>query len=218
MVHKLQCTLLCEPCRNKGALPLIYLLVISPWLKPRELTSFSVSSEELLWNRLYCAIVSDNIDVISSVLGASVKTSGESGLGTSGACLLQDTNQALDDTSAPEISGQENNHILESDVEANIISGFERREDNLNVNDSNFDENSEPSRINVNEQAADSGVKNERKDVQQSDGETAAKGIVDVINGRFGESGDTLLHVASRSSRTEIVLRLLECGADPAVK
>jgi len=176
-----------------------------------------VSSEQLLWNRLHCAIVSDNKEVISSVLGASVKPSGESGSGTSGACLLQDANQALDDTSAPEISGQENNHILESDAEVNI-SDCERREDNLNVNDSNFDENSEPSRINVNEQAADSGVKNERKDVQQSDGETAAKGIVDVINGRFGESGDTLLHVASRSSRTEIVLRLLECGADPAVK
>ena len=169
--------------------------------------------------------MSDNIEVISSVLGASVKTSGESESESSGACLLQDTNQALDDTSAPEISGQENNQFLESDAEANIISDCERHEDNVNVDcsdvskpDSNFNENSEPSRINVNEQAANSEVKNGRGDVQQSDGETPAKGIVDVINGRFGEGGDTLLHVASRSSRTEIVLKLLESGADPAVK
>ena len=169
--------------------------------------------------------MSDNVDVISSVLGASVKTSGESESGNIEACLLQDTNQVMDDTSASEILGQENNQLVESDVEANVISDCERHGDNLNVDcsnvskpDSNFNENSEPSRINVNEQAADSEVKNGRKDVQQSDRETPAKGIVDVINGRFGESGDTLLHVASRSSRTEIVLRLLECGADPAVK
>jgi len=160
--------------------------------------------------------------VICSVLGTGVKTSGESESGASGACecILHDTNQALDDTSAPEVSGQENNQFVESDAGANIISAFERHEDNFDVSkpDSNFNENSEPSRINKNEQAADSEVKNGLKDVQQNDSETPAKGIGDVINGRFGESGDTLLHVASRSSRTEIVLRLLECGADPAVK
>lgn len=169
--------------------------------------------------------MSDNLEVISSVLGASVKASGESESDSVDACLLQDTNQALDDTRAPEMSGLENNKFLESDAEANIISDCKRHEDNVNVDcsdvskpDSNFNENLEPSRINVNETADNSEVKNGRGDVQQNDGETPAKGIVDVINGRFGESGDTLLHVASRSSRTEIVLRLLECGADPAVK
>ena len=167
--------------------------------------------------------MSDNIEVISSVLGASVKISGESESESSGACLLREKNHALDDTSAPEISGQENNHFLESDTEANIISDCERHEDNVDCSDvskpdSIFNENSEHSRINVNEQSDSSEVKSGRKDVQQSDGETPAKGIVDVINRRFGEGGDTLLHVASRSSRAEIVLRLLECGADPAVK
>ena len=167
--------------------------------------------------------MSDNIEVISSVLGASVKTSGKSESGTSGSCLPQDTNQALDDTRTSGISGQENNQLLESDAEANIISDCKRHDGHLNVNDvskpdSNFSENLEPSRISINEQAASSEVKNGREDVQQSEGETPAKAIVDVINGRFGENGDTLLHVASRSSRTEIVLRLLQCGADPAVK
>ena len=163
------------------------------------------------------------MEVISSVLGASVKTSGESESESSGACLLQEKSQALNDTSAPEISGQENNQFLESDAEASLISDYERHESDLSVNDvskpdSSFCENSESSRIIVSEQEVTSEVKNGCEDVQQSGEETPAKGNVDVINGRFGESGDTLLHVASRSSRTEIVLRLLECGADPAVK
>lgn len=163
--------------------------------------------------------------MISSVLGASVKTSGESELESSGACLLREKKRVVDGTRAPQISGQENIQFLDSDAEANIISDCERQDNNLNVDCSdvsepysNFNESSEPSRINVNEQSDNSEVKNGRGDVQHSDGETPAKGIVDVINGRFGESGETLLHVASRSSRTEIVLSLLECGADPAVK
>ena len=169
--------------------------------------------------------MSDNREVFSSVLGARVKTFEKSESGTSGVCLLKETNQALDDTKTLEISGQENNQILERAAETNIISDCERHEENLIVDcsdvskpDLNISENTEPSGININEQAASSEVENGREDIQQSNGETPAKGIVDVINGRFGESGDTLLHVASRSSRTEIVLRLLECGADPAVK
>lgn len=169
--------------------------------------------------------MSDNREVISSVLGASVKTSGESESETRGACLVQEKNQALDDTSTTEISGLENNQLLESYAKVNINRNCEQHECNSNVNysdvskpDSNINENGESARINTNEESASSEVKIRREDLQQSDGETPSKGIVDVINGRFGENGDTLLHVASRSSRTEIVLRLLECGADPAVK
>ena len=46
----------------------------------------------------------------------------------------------------------------------------------------------------------------------------SSKRLLDAINGCFGEGGETLLHVASRSSRTDIVLSLLELGANPAVK
>lgn len=163
--------------------------------------------------------------MFSSVLGARVETFEESDSGTGGACLLKETNQSLDDTKTLEISGQENNQFLERVAETDIISNCERHEGNLIVDcndvskpDLNISESTEPSKININGQPASSEVENGREDIQQSNGETPAKGIVDVINGRFGESGDTLLHVASRSSRTEIVLRLLEYGADPAVK
>ena len=46
----------------------------------------------------------------------------------------------------------------------------------------------------------------------------SSKRLLDVINRCFGEGGETLLHLASRSSRTDIVLSLLEFGANPAVK
>lgn len=223
--YNLQCTLLHEPCGTKLRCFTNKSFNISIWFKQSDLTSLLVSSEQLLWNRLYCAIVSDNTEVFSSFLGARVKTFEESDSGTSGACLLKETNQSLDDTKTLEISGQENNQFLERVAETNFISDCERHKGNLigdcsdvSKPDSNISENTEASRININELAPSSEVENGREDIQQSNGETPAKGIVDVINGRFGESGDTLLHVASRSSRTEIVLRLLECGADPAVK
>jgi len=58
----------------------------------------------------------------------------------------------------------------------------------------------------------------ETKELERNNGEVSLKSVLDVINGRFGEGGDTLLHVASRSSRTDIVSMLLESGADPALK
>lgn len=55
-------------------------------------------------------------------------------------------------------------------------------------------------------------------DQEGSTCEMSSKRLLDVINRCFGEGGETLLHVASRSSRTDIVLSLLEFGANPAVK
>ena len=57
------------------------------------------------------------------------------------------------------------------------------------------------------------------QELKGNDRDMLSKRVLDdVINRRLGEGGDTLLHVASRSSRTDVVLMLLECGADPAVK
>ena len=164
------------------------------------------------------------MEVISSILGVSVKSAGEPDLKTGEACLPQATNQALDDTRKSGISDLENNELLESDAEVTRTCE-RRRERNLHVNtsddskpDSKINEDSNSARITINEQAISSELTHGCEVDKPSNGDAPSRKTLDVINGRFGEGGDTLLHVASRSSRTEIVLTLLECGADPAVK
>ncbi|XP_078375747.1 LOW QUALITY PROTEIN: tRNA endonuclease ANKZF1-like [Oculina patagonica] len=184
-----------------------------------------VSPEQHLWNRLYCAIVSENKEVISSILGVNVKSSGEPESDSSETRLPGETSQALEDASKSDISSLEKNQLLESDAKENINRTCEGHERNLNENvnddsksDPDIKEDAKSTKVTSNEQASSLEVTNGCGAVQQSNGEIPSKRIEDVINGRNGEGGDTLLHVASRSSRTEIVLRLLECGADPAVK
>ena len=57
-------------------------------------------------------------------------------------------------------------------------------------------------------------------DIKRNDcnGDNSPIIIAELINGRYGELGETLLHGASRFSQTEILLMLLNNGADPAVK
>lgn len=57
-------------------------------------------------------------------------------------------------------------------------------------------------------------------DIERNDcnGDNSPVIIAELINGRYGELGETLLHGASRFSQTEILLMLLNHGADPAVK
>ena len=171
--------------------------------------------------------MSENKQVISSILGVSVKSSEERELETSEPCLPQETDQGLDDTSKStcSITHLEKNQMLKKDTEVEIMRTCETLECNFNMDasddskpESDIKEDPKSTSIDISEQAASLEVTNGRGDVQQSNGELPSKRIADVISGRFGEGGDTLLHVASRSSRTEIMLRLLECGADPAVK
>lgn len=187
--------------------------------------SFSVSLEQHLWNRLYCAIVSENKEVISSILNVSVKSSGERESETCETCLPEETGQALGDTSKSDMSHLEKDQMLEKDTEVNMERTCEKQECNSNLNasddsksDPDVKEDTKSTSIDINEQPTILEVRDGCEDFQRSNGEIPSKRIEDVINGRYGEDGDTLLHVASRSSRTEIVLRLLECGADPAVK
>ena len=161
--------------------------------------------------------MSENKQAISSILGVSVKSSEERELETCEPCL--------NDACKSSIAHLEKNQMLEKDTEVEIMRTCETLECNLNMGasddskpDSEIKEDPKSTSIDISEQAASLEVSNRRGDIQQSNGELPSKRIADVISGRFGEGGDTLLHVASRSSRTEIVLRLLECGADPAVK
>ena len=97
--------------------------------------------------------------------------------------------------------------VLEIEINDSVTSEDEgnKTSDDLKT-DSNINKSVKCTKTDTIEELASSGISNE------------FARILDVINEQFGEGGDTLLHVASRSSRREIVLRLLECGSDPAVK
>ena len=171
----------------------------------------SVSPERRLWNRLYCAIVSANIGVISSLLGGSVQGNGKACVNTESASVLQEKNESMEETTKSGVLEIEINDSVTSEDEGNKTS------DDLKT-DSNINRSVKYTKTDTIEELASSGISNEFEDSPSRNGELSSARILDVINEQFGEGGDTLLHVASRSSRREIVLRLLECGSDPAVK
>ena len=171
----------------------------------------SVSPERRSWNRLYCAIVSTNIGVISSLLGGSVQSNGKACINTESASVLQEKNESMEETTKSGVLEIEINDSVTSEDEGNKTS------DDLKT-DSNINRSVKCTITDTIEELASSGINNEFEDSPSRNGELSSARILDVINEQFGEGGDTLLHVASRSSRREIVLRLLECGSDPAVK
>lgn len=171
----------------------------------------SVSPERRSWNRLYCAIVSANIGVISSLLGGSVQSNGKACINTESASVLQEKNESMEETTKSGVLEIEINDSVTSEDEGNKTS------DDLKT-DSNINRSVKCTKTDTIEELASSGISNEFEDSPSRNGELSSARILDVINEQFGEGGDTLLHVASRSSRREIVLRLLECGSDPAVK
>ena len=171
----------------------------------------SVSPERRSWNRLYCAIVSANIGVISSLLGGSIQSNGKACINTESASVLQEKNESMEETTKSGVLEIEINDSVRSEDEGNKTS------DDLKT-DSNINRSVKCTITDTIEELASSGINNEFEDSPSRNGELSSARILDVINEQFGEGGDTLLHVASRSSRREIVLRLLECGSDPAVK
>lgn len=171
----------------------------------------SVSPERRSWNRLYCAIVSANIGVISSLLGGSVQGNGKACVNTESASVLQGKNEGMEETTKSGVLEIEINDSVTSEDEGNKTS-------NDLKTDSNINRSVKCTKTDTIEELASSGISNEFEDSPSRNGELSSARILDVINEQFGEGGDTLLHVASRSSRREIVLRLLECGSDPAVK
>lgn len=175
------------------------------------LQNAEVSPERRSWNRLYCAIVSANIAVISSLLGGSVQSNGKACINTESASVLQGKNEGMEETTKSGVLEIEINDSVTSEDEGNKTS------DDLKT-DSNTNRSVKCTKTDTIEELASSGISNEFEDSPSRNGELSSARILDVINEQFGEGGDTLLHVASRSSRREIVLRLLECGSDPAVK
>lgn len=155
--------------------------------------------------------MSANIGVISSLLGGSVQSNGKACINTESASVLQEKNESMEETTKSGVLEIEINDSVTSEDEGNKTS------DDLKT-DSNINRSVKCTKTDTIEELASSGISNEFEDSPSRNGELSSARILDVINEQFGEGGDTLLHVASRSSRREIVLRLLEYGSDPAVK
>lgn len=202
MVVYNDCVNKCLPS-NQGCLHAVIDIILYFFL--------SVSPERRLWNRLYCAIVSANIGVISSLLGGSVQSNVKACINTESASVLQEKNESMEETTKSGVLEIEINDSVRSEDEGNKTS------DDLKT-DSNINRSVKCTKTDTIEELVSSGISNEFEDSPSRNGELSSARILDVINEQFGEGGDTLLHVASRSSRREIVLRLLECGSDPAVK
>ena len=155
--------------------------------------------------------MSANIGVISSLLGGSVQSNGKACINTESASVLQEKNESMEETTKSGVLEIEINDSVTSEDKGNKTS------DDLKT-DSNINRSVKCTKTDTIEELASSGISNEFEDSPLRDRELSSARILDVINEQFGEGGDTLLHVASRSSRREIVLRLLECGSDPTVK
>lgn len=155
--------------------------------------------------------MSANIGVISSLLGGSVQSNVKACINTESASVLQEKNESMEETTKSGVLEIEINDSVRSEDEGNKTS------DDLKT-DSNINRSVKCTKTDTIEELVSSGISNEFEDSPSRNGELSSARILDVINEQFGEGGDTLLHVASRSSRREIVLRLLECGSDPAVK
>ena len=204
---------------------------------------YLVSPEQHLWNRLYCAVVSGNREVICSILGVSVKSTGKDEFEHNGDFSLKKADIDLDSRNSGSTKEAKSEAIESSeDVEDGELNskvschGCSKPDGNLaeefvrtSVNERDFQASafegitegfmtdSKANRIGNSGEQTKTGSE-ETQELEANDGDMSSKSVLDVINGRFGEGGDTLLHVASRSSRVDVVSMLLEYGADPAVK
>ena len=116
-------------------------------------------------------------------------------------CLPKEANEELDCNNAGILSAEKLTEPSENAKDRTCAHNFVSTRDSLRIDNA----------INDNEGCSDI----ERNDCN---GDNSPVIIAELINGRYGELGETLLHGASRFSQTEILLMLLNHGADPAVK
>lgn len=116
-------------------------------------------------------------------------------------CLPEEANEELDCNNADILNDEKVTEPSENAKDRTCAHNFVSTSDSLRIDNA----------INDNEGCSDI----ERNDCN---GDNSPMIIAELINGRYGELGETLLHGASRFSQTEILLMLLNHGADPAVK
>lgn len=168
---------------------------------------FSVSPRNHLWNRLYCACVAGNIEILSKFLFSGDEESRnsddtnckfQSSETYRKQCLFSETslgkkvNEDVDSTSALKCE------------DCNLSNDTERTQ-------SSVEEGIESS-TRTEESVSDKGrAKTEIEDKNTGQG-------LQILNEKLGENGGTLLHAAARSSQMDVVQLLLCNGGDPAIR
>lgn len=154
------------------------------------------SPEQRLWNRLYCAVVSGDKEVISNILGVRGADAENNSSHYRDNCSPNEANEEWDCNNASILNAEKLTEPSE-----NAKDNFVSASDSLRIDNA------------INDNEGCSGIEENGRN-----GDNSPMIIAELINGRYGELGETLLHGASRFSQTEILLMLLNHGADPAVK
>ncbi|XP_074623468.1 tRNA endonuclease ANKZF1-like [Acropora palmata] len=159
------------------------------------------SPEQRLWNRLYCAVVSGDKEVISLILGVRGADAENNSSHHRDNCSPKEAKEELDCNNAGILNAEQLTEPSENEKDRSCSHNFVSTSDSLRIDNA------------INDNEGCSGI--ERNDCN---GDNSPMKIAELINGRYGGLGETLLHGASRFSQTEILLMLLNHGADPAVK
>ena len=145
--------------------------------------------------------MSGNKEVISYILGMRGADAENNSSHHRDNYLPEEANQELDCNNDGLLNAQKLTEPSENAKDQTCAHNFVSTSDSLKINNE----------VNGNEGCS-------RIEGNDRHGDTSPVIIAELINGRYGELSETLLHAASRFSQTEILLMLLDNGGDPAVK
>lgn len=145
--------------------------------------------------------MSGNKEVISHILGVRGADAENNSSHHRDNCSPKEAKEELDCNNAGILNAEKLTEPSENAKDRSCSHNFVSTSDSLRIDNA------------INDNEGCSGIEE-----NDCNGDNSAMIIAELINGRYGELGETLLHGASRFSQTEILLMLLNHGADPAVK
>lgn len=143
--------------------------------------------------------MSGDKEVISLILGVKGTDAENNSSDHRDNCLPKEANKELDCNNAG--NAEKLTEPSENAKDRSCSHNFVSTSDSLRIDNA------------INDNEGCSGIEENGRN-----GDNSPMIIAELINERYGELGETLLHGASRFSQTEILLMLLNHGADPAVK
>ena len=145
--------------------------------------------------------MSGDKEVISLILGVRGADAEKNSSHRRDNCSPKEANEELNCNNAGILNAEKFTESTENAKDRTCAHNFVSTSDSLRIDNA------------INDNEGCSGIEENGRN-----GDNSPMIIAELINERYGELGETLLHGASRFSQTEILLMLLNHGADPAVK